>query len=317
VTESKAPPIFAGYELLGMIGEGGVGKVYLARSQAHPEYGEVALKVLREDRGKDPRYVDFFSTEADIACLVQHDNLVRTFEAGEAMGRYFIAMERILGRDLELTARRCRELKAPIPPDFSFYVVAEMLAGLAALHAAKSPSGEPFGIVHRDVTPQNIFVAYSGRIVLGDFGIAHIGAYGRPDANQTMGKLGYLAPEQASFSDEVDQRADLFAAGICLWELLTGQRLFQAASKEMEEEVLRNIARAKIPRPSKVNPTVPREMEDVVMHALGRRPEDRFQNALEMRAALSAHFSDRIAHPRSIEALMAGLFREDLATLAR
>lgn len=304
---------FAGYEILGLLGEGGVGRVFLARHAEHPEFGEVALKVLRDELAKKPSYVDFFATEADLSLLVRHENLVRTFDAGEHRGRWYIAMERILGRDLDLTARRCRELKAPIPPDFSCYVVAELLAGLAALHEATNKSGERFDVVHRDVTPQNVFVAYSGRIVLGDLGIAHIGAYGAPERNKAIGKLGYLAPEQASFA-EVDQRADLFAAGVCLWELLTGQRAFVGAD---EGEVLRRIARARVSRPARVNPAVPKDMDEVVMTALQQKPGDRFQTAREMREALRAHYSDRIAHPRAIEALMAGVFREDLATLAR
>src|SRR5207244_10618909 len=98
----------------------------------------------------------------------------------------------------------------PIPADFSCYIIAEMLSGLSALHEAKSAAGEPLEIIHRDVTPQNIFVAYSGRIVLGDLGIAHIRAYGPPDWRKAVGKLGYLAPEQADFAD-IDCRADLFA----------------------------------------------------------------------------------------------------------
>ena len=277
--------------------------VYRAR-RADRDY-DVALKLLREDRRQDEQMVEMFITEADLAMLLDHPNLVRTYDAGEVDGQHFIAMELIDGGTLERLLRRGRETAAPLPPDFALFIVSEVLEGLHALHTAAGHTGRPLGLIHRDVTPQNIFLSFDGRVILGDFGVVLIQAYGDTDPRLVMGKLGYLAPEMV-LMETVDRRADVFAAGVVLWELLTGRRLFVGGP---EAEILERIAEGRVPRLTKHRPNQPTGLEEVVMKALARRPRDRFDSAESMLVALEPYWSRTLAHPHGLAAYLAASTR--------
>ena len=280
--------------------------VYRARHQ--DENYDVALKLLRDDRRQDAHMVEMFITEADLAMLLAHPNLVRTFDAGEAQGRHYIAMELIEGGTLDRVLRRGRETAVGLPPDFALFVVSEVLEGLQALHTATGNTGRPLDLIHRDVTPQNIFLSFDGRVILGDFGVALIQAYGDTDPRQVLGKLGYLAPEMV-LMDAVDRRADIFAAGVVLWELLTGRRLFYGAGSDAA--VMETIAEAKVTRPSKYRSHLVSGLEDVVMTALARRPKDRFDSAEEMLYALEPYWSRTLANPTGMAALLSAFFPDE------
>ena len=300
-------PTFGAYQIRSEIGRGGMCHVYRARHADRDH--DVALKLLREERRHDDQIVEMFITEADLAMLLDHPNLVRTYDAGEIDGRHFIAMELIEGGTLERLLRRGRELATPLPLDFSLLIVSEVLDGLHALHTATGHTGRPLGLIHRDVTPQNIFLSFDGRVILGDFGVALIQAYGDSDPRVVLGKLGYLAPEMVVM-DSVDHRADVFAAGIVLWELVTGQRLFTG---EAEAAVLERIADARVTRPSKVRPSLNPGLEDVVMKALARRPRDRFDTAEAMIHALEPYWSKTLAHPHGLSAYLSAMFVDEAA----
>lgn len=292
---------FGPYTIFERLGQGGMCVVFRARHEAMDH--DCALKVLRQDRRADERVLDLFITEADLAMLLDHPNLVRTYEAGEHQGRYYIAMELIHGGTLGDLLTQCRRRDIRVPQDFALYFVSEVLEGLHSLHEASGATGRPLGLIHRDVTPQNIFLSFDGRVILGDFGVALIQAYGDASPGEVLGKLGYLAPEMVSM-EEVDRRADLFAAGVVLFELLTGTRLYEG---DDEEEVLADIAEARVPRPRKLRETIARDLEAVVLEALAKKPKDRFETAEQMLYALEPHWSRHVGNPYALAALLAAL----------
>lgn len=295
---------FGDYTITEGIGEGGMCLVFRARRDG--ESRDCALKLLRQDQRQDPKVLEMFLTEADISMLLRHPNLMKTYDAGDVKGRYYIAMELIEGASLAELQAEARRRDVYFPPDFVMFILSEVLDGLEALHQATSPDGRSLGLVHRDVTPHNIFVGFDGRIILGDFGIAQIGAYGGAEVAGAMGKIGYLPPE-ALLGEEVDARADVFAVGVNLFELLTGSRLYDVGS---DEEIMEEIVEGRIPRPRKLNQGITKGLELEIMKALARRPKDRFENAEEMLYALEPHWSPVIGNPRALSALMTSLFRD-------
>lgn len=296
---------FGPYQIVDRLGTGGMCHVFRAR---HDDGSiDCALKLLREERRQDEQIRDLFVTEADLALLLQHPNLIRTYDAGEVDDRYYIAMELMEGGTLGEVVKALKERGIPLPPDYAMFILSEILEGLHALHTATGHTGRPLGLIHRDVTPHNIFLSFDGRVILGDFGVALIQAYGDVDPGLVLGKLGYLAPEMIGM-EEVDHRSDLFAAGVVLWELLTGERAFDEGT---EEEVMEDILEARITRPRKVAPGLSREADSVVMNALARRPKDRFETAEEMLYALDPLWSKELGNPRAIAALVSAVFPEE------
>lgn len=295
---------FGDYTITEGIGEGGMCLVFRARRDG--ESRDCALKLLRQDQRQDPRVLEMFLTEADISMLLRHPNLMKTFDAGDVKGRYYIAMELIEGASLSELQLEARRRDVLVPPDFVMFIVHEVLDGLEALHQATSPDGRSLGLVHRDVTPHNIFIGFDGRVILGDFGIAQIGAYGGAEIMGAMGKIGYLPPE-AVLGEEVDARADVFAVGVNLFELLTGSRLYDVGT---DEEIMDEIVEGRIPRPRKLNQGIARELENEIMRALSRRPKDRFESAEAMLYALEPHWSPIVGNPRLLAAFMTALFRD-------
>lgn len=301
-TRSSGGTRFGPYTIFERLGEGGMCLVFRARHDQAQH--DCALKVLREDRRQDEKIRDLFITEADLAMLLDHPNLIRTYDAGEAQGRYYIAMELMQAGTLGDLVRHMADKKLPLPQDFVLYFLSEILEGLHSLHEAEGQSGRTLGLIHRDVTPQNIFLSFDGRVILGDFGVALIQAYGDVDPGLVLGKLGYLAPEMVVM-EEVDRRADVFAAGVVLFELLTGTRLFDG---DDEEAVMGDIAEARVPRPRKVRPSISKGLEGVLLKALSRRPKDRFESAEEMLYALEPYWARPAANPYAIAGLLGALY---------
>jgi serine/threonine-protein kinase len=296
---------FGEYQVFERLGEGGMCHVFRARKRG--ETNDCALKVLKDEQRQDERVLNLFLTEADVALLLDHPNLIATYDAGEVNGRYYIAMELIEGRTLAEIVEACNKQRIQMPGDFVLYIVNEILEGLQGLHSASGKTGRPLGLIHRDVTPHNIFVSYEGRVTLGDFGIAHIAAYGDADPGQAIGKIGYLAPEVV-LQEDIDHRADIFAAGIVLYELLTDKRLFEEGT---DEELMQAIADARVERPRMFEPNMSRGLEAQIMRALAKRARDRFESAEEMTYALEPYWSKLIGNPKAIAGFMGGLFREE------
>ncbi|MEO7113587.1 MAG: serine/threonine-protein kinase [Polyangiaceae bacterium] len=273
------------YELFDAIASGGMGTVYLARA-LDPRPGEavVAIKRLHANRASDPQFVARFSREAKIATRVTHSNVVRTLDVGVADGELFVVREYLHGESLARLLRAAREKNEAVPHDIASAIVIGTLRGLHAAHEVRGERGEQVNLVHRDVSPENVLVGEDGVAHVLDFGIARTDDQTQTTVEgQMKGKLAYMAPEL--IDHEASRASDVYAAGVCLWEALTGQRLF---SGDNESVVLAKVLAALVTRPSKIAPDISPELDALVMRALCRDPNARFQTAADMADALQA-----------------------------
>jgi tRNA A-37 threonylcarbamoyl transferase component Bud32 len=301
---------FGRYETIARIATGGMAEVYLARQTGPLNFSKlVVIKTIHPHLAAERELVDMLLDEARIAAQLKHPHIVDIYDLGEEGDTYFIAMEYLAGASLAdvLVAGKQTERVGL----FSMAaLVAECADALHAAHTWSGYDGRPLGLVHRDVTPANIIVLYTGEVKLVDFGIAK--ARGRAVVTGTdhrlKGKIGYVAPEQLDGA-EADPRCDVFSLGIVLWEALTYRRLFWAPT---EAAVVRAITGGELVPPSRWNPQVPRELDDICLRALARRPGDRYQTARAMcddlRALLrAASYHD---HERVISAYMVRTFAD-------
>ena len=274
-----APPAAVGrYAMYGAIGAGGMATVHLGRG---PGGEVVAIKRLKPHLVAEPGVMASFLDEARLSARVRHPNVVSTLDVVTQDHEAFLVMEYVEGVSLTSLVRNA----PPVAPDIAVAVLVGMLLGLHAAHEALSESGEPLHIVHRDVSPHNAMVGVDGTVRVLDFGVAK--ALGRQQTTRDgaiMGKLCYMAPEQLS-GRGVTRRTDVFAAGIVLWELLTGERLFQA---DDEATTLTRVLMERVRPPAEVNPGTPAALDRIVMRALERDPSKRFLSAEEMAGALAA-----------------------------
>jgi serine/threonine-protein kinase len=310
---SRGAEYFGPYQLIQEVGAGGVAQVHRGR-HIHPRYAETtfAVKILHDELSRDPQVVQLFRNEAYVLAMLNHPNVVKTFEAGAQDDRLFIAMEYIDGRDLDNLLSRCQRGRIRMPVHVALHIIGEVLKGLAYAHSLRDADENKLKLVHRDVNPANVFLSYDGRVKLGDFGVAAIAA-GRVEKNRELaGKVGYFAPEQLG-GGKIDHRADLFATGVMLYEILCGERLFEGTDTD---KIMRLNKRAKIPRPTKANPHIPAALEEIMLRALERRPEDRFRSARAMLGALGSYLPDPKGMSLAVAALMRKVFlREHMQEL--
>jgi serine/threonine protein kinase len=263
------------------LAEGGMAEIYLAASQGAEGFEkEVVIKAVRSFLASDPGFVEMFIAEARLASQLNHANVVQIFDFAKHEDTYYLAMEYVRGCSLADLRRKCTELSEPMPPVLVAHIGAEVARGLHYAHRLKV-NGEPLFLVHRDVTPHNVLLSFDGAVKLTDFGIAKAGNK-LTSPGMLKGKFAYMSPEQ-SRGEHVDARTDVFALGIVLWEMLTGGRLFNGDS---ELAVLRAVQQSLITEPSRFNPDVPADLEAVVMKALNRELDARFQTAGELERAL-------------------------------
>lgn len=296
---------FGPYQLIQQVGQGGVAKVMRAR-HIHPGYADTtfAIKILHEELSRDPRVVSLFRHEAYVLSLLKHPNVVQTFEAGMQDNKMFIAMEYIDGRDLDNMVLRCQRTKTPLPIPIAMHIVGEVLKSLAYAHELSDSDGNRLNLVHRDINPANVFLSYDGRVKLGDFGVASIAAGMVEKSRELAGKVGYFAPEQLA-GDPVDHRADLFAMGVMIFEMLTGARLFEA---DNADKIMQLNKRAKIPKPSGFNPQITSELEAALLTALERKPKDRYASARAMLQAFLPFIPSSVGMSLAVAALMRKVF---------
>jgi serine/threonine-protein kinase len=221
-------PRLGSYTLFEKIGRGGMAELFLARQET--ELGATRLAVVKlilPAFASDKRFAEMLIHEAKLAARLGHRNIAQVLDLGRDDGRLYIAMEYVEGVDLTALLRHCSEREEGLPIEHAVGIVAEVLAGLHYAHRRTTDAGVPLGIVHRDVSPSNILVSYDGEVKLCDFGIAHANDLVAEDATDALkGKAGYMSPEHAR-GEAVDPRADVFAAGIVLWELISGRRLYR------------------------------------------------------------------------------------------
>ncbi len=269
------------YHLFAHIGRGGMADIYLA--QADTGFGDatrlVVIKEVLPQFATSAEFAEMLVSEAKLATLLNHANVVKVEDLGRAGGSLFIAMEYVEGIDLRELLRRCAKSKIALPVEFSLRVVIEALRGLSFAHRARDEAGRHLGIVHRDVSPSNVLLSFEGEVKLCDFGIARANALADELPEEAiLGKAGYMSPEQAR-GEAQDPRSDVFAAGIILWELLAGRRLYKAG----EGERLLDVARAAV-IPELPSHDLPRESElyGIVARALRVDRAERYPTAAAM-----------------------------------
>lgn len=296
--------VFGNYELLAPLGRGGMAEVFRARVLSGKYEGwDVAVKRLLPSLTGDPSSVECFIREADLSTQLDHPNIVKVLDVGIAEGTYYIVMELVDGKDLAQILRRCKQRGIPLPIDFAVYLGKVLLESLAYAHTATGPQGEALGIVHCDVSPSNIFISRMGEVKLGDFGVARVFFDGSRDQREVLGKPYYLSPE--SLRGIVTPEADLWAATVVLYELLTLERPFTGNTPE---EVFFNIRHRRYRPMHALRAEIPELLEELVGRGFAARIEDRYPTAESYAQALTPHYDELVGTPLAIAAVVRGLF---------
>lgn len=301
------------YRLLAKLATGGQADVFLALARGPLGVDKLAVvKQAPRTMIDDPDRLTMFIDEARLAAKLSHPNVVNTYEVGEDGGAPFIAMEYLEGQPLHRVARSPEIGRLTLP--MRLRIVADALRGLHYAHCLRDFDGKPLGIVHRDISPHNIFVTYEGVTKIVDFGIAKAtSSASETKTGLVKGKTAYMSPEQAGGSS--DARSDVFSMGVVLWELLSGKRLFEGDALA----VLQKLVYAPIPRLRAAAPAIDPVLDELVAKALARDPDDRFPTADAMRVAIEEYLALIKESPRDVDvgATLTGMFRDARAEVAR
>jgi len=277
------PEIFGKYYLLDRIAIGGMAEVFRAKTFGHSGFEKThVIKRILGHYAQSPDFEAMFVDEAKLSVQLGHPNIVHIYDFGKIESNLFLDMEAVDGKNLKLMMRRLAEGSERMPVKVAVYIAHEMAKGLAYAHRKKDVAGAPLQIVHRDISPANILLSYEGGVKIVDFGIARAETTQPEPDNVIKGKFQYMSPEQAA-REKLDHRSDLFSAGICLWEMLTGNRLFQ---RESDVETVESIASGRYPLPSSYNPAVPSELDRVVLRALALDREERYPDGATLQRDL-------------------------------
>jgi serine/threonine protein kinase len=300
------------YQLLKKLASGGMATIYLAR-QAGIEGFEKLLVVKRilPHLAENEEFVKMFLDEARIAARLNHPNIVQIFNLGAQGDTFFIAMEYIHGEDVRRVFKRGDADGKPIPVPLICRIVMDAAAGLDYAHAKLDAGGKPLGIVHRDVSPQNIIVTFEGSVKVVDFGIAKAADQATVTRSGVLkGKYSYMSPEQAA-GMKIDRRTDIFALGIVLYELLTGTRLFKRAN---DLQTLNAVGECDVQNPSDIDMRLPKDLDPIVLKALAKNADERFQTAGELRIALEQYLLTNQLPSSSVQlaAYMKDIYKERL-----
>ncbi|MDP1827220.1 MAG: protein kinase [Archangium sp.] len=311
-TAQKRQPIpFGKYLLLDRVNIGGMAEVWRAKTFGAGGFERiVAIKRILPNIAEDEEFISMFLDEAKITVQLNHANIAQIYELNNLSNSYFIAMEYVSGKDLRAVFDRCRKRGEPAPIPLTCYAIAQCCEGLDYAHRAKDRQGRDMSIVHRDVSPQNALVSYDGEVKVIDFGIAKAaGKATKTQAGILKGKFGYMSPEQIR-GLPLDGRSDIFAIGVCLYEMLTGERLFVGDS---DFSVLEKVRKVEVLPPSHFNRKIPDQLEKIVMKSLAKDVDDRYQHATELGEDLRAFmYSTGNAFARKdLAAFMKATFAED------
>jgi serine/threonine protein kinase len=284
VSASGPAHVIGRYALFGEIASGGMAKVYFGRLMGPVGFSRtVAIKRLQPHFASDPEFAAMFLDEARLAARVRHPNVIPTLDVVATQGELFLVMEYVQGESLAKLVRSCADRGESVPVRIAASIMSGALLGLQAAHDAHDEHGTPLGLVHRDVSPQNILVGADGVPRVLDFGVAK--ALGRTQSTregQVKGKLSYMAPEQFH-GEAVTRQADIYAAAVVLWEALTGRRLF---SGDNEAIVLARIVKHEVVPPSRYRSEVSHELDRVVLKGIASKPAHRYASARDMALAL-------------------------------
>jgi len=284
--DPNLPQVFGRYLLVQRLSRGGMGEIFLAK---HGLAGFEKLAVIKKvlpHLAADKQFISRFVDEAQVAIKLQHVNVAQVFEVGRVGEEYFLALEYVEGRDLRRTLAQLNAKKLRLPVDLALFIGREMANGLAYAHRRTSSDGASLNLVHCDISPPNILVSFEGETKVIDFGIAKSAIRGTAtDPKMGFGKFGYMAPEQLIRGGIVDHRTDIYAAGVVLYELLTGTRLYEAGPEPDYRALAKKVAKGEHDLPSKTDKVLA-PYDDLVATALRPKGEDRYQSAAEFRDAI-------------------------------
>lgn len=274
------PGGFGRYQLLEKIAAGGMAEVYRARMRGEEGFEKiVAIKRILPHMADNDDFITMFIDEAKLAAQLTHNNIIHIYDLGKEDAYHYIAMEYVEGKDLRSILKTASEKGYPLPVDLALFIASKVANALDYAHRRLGLDGKELNLVHRDVSPQNVLISFEGDIKLCDFGIAKAATkVQQTQAGALKGKLQYMSPEQA-WGKKVDRRTDIFSLGIVLFEMLAGERLF---SGDTDLTILEQVRDARSEPPSLKNPDVPKKVDQIVLKALAKNPQDRYQNASEM-----------------------------------
>ena len=259
-------------------------EVYRAKQTGADNFERpVAIKRILPHIARDPNFIAMFQAEAKLAVQLQHGNICQIYQLGRHEDSFYIALEYVDGRDVGAILDLHQKQGKPIPLPQACYIIRRVCEGLDYAHNKKSSQGEPLNIIHRDISPPNLLISYEGEIKLIDFGLAKaVGSSVQTQAGIIKGKLAYMSPEQVRGAT-LDLRSDVFAVGIVFFELLTARRLFR---RDSDLETFDAVRQCRVPRPSEINPDIPKALEEILLTALARDIDKRYQSAGAMNEAI-------------------------------
>ena len=268
------PIQFGKYQLIDKIGLGGMAEVFIGRMTGEQGFEKLlVIKKLLPHLGETDEWANFFIDEAKLAALLQHDNIVHVYDFGKIQESYYIAMEYLFGKDLEPIMARAAKTKQALPLDIVLYIVSKICDGLDYAHRLKNLKGEPLHIIHRDISPQNIFITYDGKVRIIDFGIAKTADQStKTQMGIIKGKVAYMSPEQAG-GQVIDHRSDIFSVGIVLYEMITGQRMFSGNTVQ----ILSRVKKIEFEPPEQIVRDLPPKLVRILHRSLAGNPDERYQ----------------------------------------
>ncbi|MFP2907782.1 serine/threonine-protein kinase [Pyxidicoccus sp. 3LFB2] len=296
------------YELLSRIAAGGMGEVFIARRTGLAGFEKrVALKLLLPHLSEEPALVERFLEEARIAARMEHPHIIPLFDAGEADGRYYLAMALVEGVSLSQLLRACRREGLQLPLPVVRAVATGLCEALDYAHHLRGPAGEDFGVVHRDISPSNVMVSTRGAVLLGDFGIARVLSSVTTRSGRPWGKYAYMPPEQLDAKGPVDARADVFAAAVTLYQALTLSSPFQ---RETDPATMDAIRQETLPDVTRLRPDAGARIRDTLLRGAARERDVRLPSA---RALLEGLLDGPVASAAELGALVESLCATELA----
>jgi tetratricopeptide (TPR) repeat protein len=313
MSESQ-PTRFGKYLLLEKLAAGGMAQLYRAKITGIQGFEKlIAIKTILSHFAGEKELLSSFIDEAKLAALLHHQNVVQIYDFGTMEDSYFIAMEYLFGKDLRYIFSKSQERNFPLSNEHALYITTRICSGLDYAHTLKDFQGKPLSIIHRDISPQNIFVTYEGEIKIVDFGIAKAASQSTiTQFGMIKGKIAYMSPEQAS-GHPIDHRSDIFSTGILLYEMVTGKRMFTGPDTL---QILAKVSRAEFEPPEVARSGLPLKVYKILNQALMKEPEDRYQSCGEMLADLEECMFQLSLRPtaRGLSQYMKELFKEAIAT---
>ncbi len=313
---SNFEPIrFGKYLILDKIATGGMAELFRAKITSVEGFEKlVAIKKILPNLTQDSNLITMFIDEAKLAAMLTHQNIVQIYDLGSMEGAYFIAMEYIQGKDLRVLSNKSKEKGLPLPLEYALYITSRICSGLDYSHNLKDFQGNPLKLIHRDISPQNILVTYEGEVKIVDFGIAKA-ARKTADTREGLikGKVAYMSPEQAA-GKTIDHRSDIFSAGILLYEMITGVRMFDGA----DLNVLDKVRKADFQKAETIVSDLPADVSEILQRALAKAPSRRYKSCVDMLADLEECLSSFTVRPRAegLSHYMKALFAEEIAAEA-